>query len=419
MPDDAFGPDSLSRVTTENESAEGPVPLSEPVDGVPPIVADERALRDAAEAIGAGSGPIAVDAERASGYRYGQRAYLIQIRRAGAGTHLIDPTGASDLEPLIESMAPAEWILHAADQDLPCLAELGLKPDQIFDTELAAKILGKPRFGLGPLLEQELGFSLAKEHSAADWSRRPLPQPWLRYAALDVELLIELREVLSGQLRSRGREGWASEEFAFVLTRPTQRRTDPWRRTSGINQARTPRQLALVRALWQARDEFARELDRAPHRVLTDGAIIAAARLEPKNRKDLSEVAEFRGRGTRRHLDRWWRAIEQVAELPASDLPPKSLSEPGPPPPRGWRNRHPTAAARLAAVREALSVQVADLEIESATMVDPAAVRSVCWQPPPDPTTESVAQALRLGGARSWQVELCAETVCLALRDPD
>ncbi len=419
MPDDAFGLDSLSRVTTENESAEGPVPLSEPVGGVPPIVADERAVRAASDAIGAGSGPIAVDAERASGYRYGQRAYLIQIRRAGAGTHLIDPTGATDLNPLIESMASEEWILHAADQDLPCLAELGLKPGRIFDTELAAKILGKPRFGLGPLIENELGFSLAKEHSAADWSRRPLPQPWLRYAALDVELLIELRDVLSGQLRSRGREAWASEEFSFVLTRPTQRRADPWRRTSGINQARTPRQLALVRALWQGRDDFARELDRAPHRVLTDGAIMAAARLEPKNRKDLSEVAEFRGRGTRRHLDRWWKAIEQVGELSDSDLPPRAQQEAGPPPPRSWRNRHPAAAARLAAVREVLSEQAAELEIESATLVDPAAVRSVCWQPPADLTPELVAVALRAGGARNWQVELCAGAICFALREPD
>ena len=152
--------------------------------------------------IAAGEGPVAIDAERASGYRYGQRAYLVQVRREGAGTWLIDPVGCPDLTPLDEAIGAAEWILHAATQDLACLAEVGLRPRQLFDTELAARILGLPRVGLAAVVEHYLGLSLAKEHSAVDWSTRPLPEPWLRYAALDVEVLDELRN-LDGR-RPRG-----------------------------------------------------------------------------------------------------------------------------------------------------------------------------------------------------------------------
>ena len=95
------------------------VPLTHPRDGVPDVVVDERTLMRAAEAIGSGTGPVGIDAERASGYRYGQRAYLVQIRREGAGTWLIDPMACPDLSPVGEAIGDAEWIMHAATQDLP------------------------------------------------------------------------------------------------------------------------------------------------------------------------------------------------------------------------------------------------------------------------------------------------------------
>ena len=137
---------------------------------------------------------LALDAERASGYRYSQRAYLIQLRRAGAGTALIDPVPLPDLSCIQEATEGAEWILHAATQDLACLAEVGLHPSSLFDTELAGRLLGYPRVGLATLVETILGAGMKKEHSAVDWSTRPLPEPWLEYAALDVEVLLELRE---------------------------------------------------------------------------------------------------------------------------------------------------------------------------------------------------------------------------------
>src|SRR5699024_8762752 len=143
-------------------------------------------------ALRSGAGPVAIDAEPASGYRYGERAYLVQVRREGAGTALIDPVPCSDLSELSVALSDTEMVLHAAHQDLPCLTEINLRPSRLFDTELAGRLLGYQKVGLGAMVERLLGLRLAKEHSAVDWSQRPLPKDWLRYAALDVEILVEL-----------------------------------------------------------------------------------------------------------------------------------------------------------------------------------------------------------------------------------
>jgi len=254
------------------------IPLLEPADGVPPVVETPAALAAAAAALAAGDGPVAVDAERASGYRYGQRAYLIQLRRAGAGTVLIDPIACPDLDPVIAALDGLEWVLHAASQDIPCLAEVGLRPGLIFDTELAGRLLGYPRVGLGSIVAEVLGLALEKGHSAADWSARPLPEPWLRYAALDVEVLIELRNALERELSAAGKLEWARQEFAAVAAAPLpSARVDPWRRASGLHRVRRPRQLAIVRAMWETRDKMARSRDIAPGRILPDTAIVEAA----------------------------------------------------------------------------------------------------------------------------------------------
>ena len=172
---------------------------------MPDVVVDERRLVEAGRAIAGGTGPVAVDAERASGHRYGQKAYLVQLRRAGSGTWLIDPMACPDLGPVAEGIGDAEWVLHAATQDLPCLAQVGLRPAKLFDTELGARLVGLPRVGLGAAVEHYLGLSLAKEHSAVDWSTRPLPEPWLRYAALDVEVLVELRDAVAADLAAQSK----------------------------------------------------------------------------------------------------------------------------------------------------------------------------------------------------------------------
>jgi ribonuclease D len=226
------------------------VPLLEPRGGIPPVTENPDDLAAVVERFAAGNGPVAVDAERASGYRYSQRAYLVQLRRGDAGTALIDPIACPDLSALSDALADAEWVLHAANQDLPCLSGVGMRPTRLFDTELGARIAGYERVGLGTMAEIVLGQQLAKEHSAADWSRRPLPESWLRYAALDVEILVDLRDALEGELTRQGKLTWAEEEFAAILAAEAPPpRTDPWRRTSGIHRLRTRRQLAVVRAL--------------------------------------------------------------------------------------------------------------------------------------------------------------------------
>jgi len=168
------GPDTAVADGTGASEAEEreAVPLLAPRDGLPPLVVTADALGAAARSLGAGHGPVAVDAERASGFRYGHRAFLVQLRRRGAGTVLIDPVACPDLSGIDRALAGTEAVLHAASQDLPCLAEIGYQPRKLFDTELAGRLLGYPRVGLGTLVEEVLGLRLEKSHSAADWSTR-------------------------------------------------------------------------------------------------------------------------------------------------------------------------------------------------------------------------------------------------------
>ena len=205
----------------ESASETTAVPLLAPANGIPPVVDTDARFVSALKELSKGRGPFAVDAERASGYKYSARAYLIQIKREGGGLHLIDPIPFGPhhkyFEELNELLQSDEVILHASTQDLPCLRELGLNPKLLFDTELGGRIAGLPRVGLGPLLESLMEVSLAKEHSAVDWSQRPLPQDWLNYAALDVELLIELRNEIYEILEKSKKLKWAQQEFQSII----------------------------------------------------------------------------------------------------------------------------------------------------------------------------------------------------------
>jgi ribonuclease D len=378
-------------------------------------VADEEALAATVAAFAGGSGPVAVDAERASGYRYGQRAYLIQLRRAGAGTALIDPIACPDLSALGAALADTEWVVHAATQDLPCLAEVGMRPQRLFDTELAGRLAGFPRVGLGPMTENVLGLSLAKEHSAVDWSTRPLPEPWLRYAALDVEVLVELRDALEQELEGQGKLGWALEEFAALAAAPLPTpRVDPWRRTSQLHTVRRRRQLAAVRELWQTRDRIARERDVSPGRVLPDAAIVNAALAMPLNAPALVAVSGFGPRVNRRQLDQWLAAVQRARELPESQLPPASAPHDGPPPPRAWAEKDPVAAARLSAARAAVSALAEEKNLPAENLITPDLVRRVSWEPPAQADAANVGAVLRRLGARQWQTDLVAPVVAAA-----
>jgi ribonuclease D len=357
-----------------------------------------------------------VDAERASGYRYGQRAYLVQLRRSGSGTGLIDPVPLPDLSVVQAAIADEEWVLHAANQDLPCLAEIGLVPQRIFDTELAARLAGLPRVGLGAVVESLLGYTLQKGHSAADWSTRPLPEEWLVYAALDVEVLVELRDALAAILAEQGKTEWARQEFAAIVTAgPPAPKADPWRRTSGVHGLRNRRQLGMLRSLWQARDELARIRDLAPGRVLPDAAMVSAVQADPRNEAALLELPVFRGRANRKLVGTWFGALARGRALPESELPPQSKPGDGPPAVNRWADRDPAAAARLQAARSGLAALSEQWSVPVENLLSPDLVRRLMWTPPEPRGAATVAETLRAGGAREWQIELTVPLLTEAL----
>jgi ribonuclease D len=393
------------------------VPLLAPRDGMPPLVVTAEALDAATRALAAGHGPVAVDAERASGFRYGHRAFLVQFRRNGAGTVLIDPVACPDLSGIDNALAGAEAVLHAASQDLPCLAEIGYQPRRLFDTELAGRLLGYPRVGLGTLVEEVLGLALEKSHSAADWSTRPLPSDWLLYAALDVEVLVELRDSLAEQLEAHGKADWAQQEFSAILAAgPPPPRTDPWRRTSGIHRVRNRRGLAVVRELWLERDRIARQRDLSPTRILQDVAIIEAARSLPKDFRELAVIAGFNGRGARRYSAEWLRAVGRARAEPEPALPESSSpAGDGPPPAHRWQERDPAAAARLTAVRAAVAALADEHGLPTENLLAPDAVRRLAWQPPDLVSPASIGADLASYGARPWQAGITAAPISGAL----
>lgn len=405
------------------ESAEvSAVPLLAPAAGTPEVIATETAFKAALTELAKGVGPFAVDAERASGYKYSARAYLIQIKRNGGGLHLIDPIPFGPGHPffiqLNDLLNTDEVILHASTQDLPCLRELGINPKLLFDTELGGRIAGLPRVGLGPLLEAHLGVLLAKEHSAVDWSVRPLPQDWLNYAALDVELLIELRNIIAQILLEAKKLPWAEAEFAAILAAPPAApRVDPWRRTSGMHKIRKRNQLAIIRSLWNARNEIAAALDVSPGKLLNDNAIVELAMNPPTNKREFDKVLRPIGLRPRwkENLDLWLSAIASAVALPESEYPEMRAAGDSMPPTKIWKERFPEKYAPFTHARAAVEARAADLNIPVENLIAPEIVRKLVWKL----SSDVVKDALEFG-ARPWQVAEIADLVTTALleREP-
>lgn len=380
------------------------------------VVDSPSRYAEAVEALRSGTGPVGVDAERASGFRYSQRAYLIQMFRRDSGVFLFDPPALGDLTAVQDAVGDVPWILHAASQDLACLREVGLDPATIFDTELCARLLGFPRVGLGTIVEELLGVHLAKEHSAADWSTRPLPAPWLTYAALDVELLVDLMEAEQALLAEAEKEEIARQEFAFELSRaPKPPRNDPWRRLSGVHSIKGLRNLAVARELWNARDELARTKDVAPGRLLPDASITAVATAMPTSKRELSALRAFTGRASRTEIDRWWDAVVRGRET--DDLPVLRASGESIPPLRAWADRNPDADARLRTAREAMSRLAEEFNLPVENLLSPESLRRLAWAPPEPADEAGIAAAMRAADARDWQVQATAAVVAAAFVD--
>ena len=400
------------------EAENPPTPLLAPAGGVPELIDTELALTNALKELAEGTGPIAVDAERASGYRYSARAYLIQIKR-NSQIFLIDPipfVSSELVKKLNQILQSDEVILHASTQDLPCLREFGLNPKRLFDTELGARIAGLPRVGLGPLCEYFFNVSLAKEHSAVDWSQRPLHGDWLNYAALDVELLIEMREKLIALLDEQGKLDWAYQEFENILSAPpSPPREDPWRRTSGMHKVRKREQMAVVRELWSARDAIAQREDIAPGRLLSDNAITELAVTAPTTAKNFTKTLKpigFRSRWMD-NLQTWLDAITKAQN---SELPLMRLSGDGMPPVKQWRDKFPERYAPLTHARHAVLQRALELNIPAENLITPEFVRRLCWDLT-KPELSIVQEKLVKLGARPWQIEQVAALIATALRE--
>jgi ribonuclease D len=397
--------------------------LTAPYLGLPELVATPKQFDAMLVELTKGSGPYAVDAERASGYRYSSRAYLIQIKREGGGLHLIDPipfgVGSEHFARLNNLWRDEEIILHASTQDLPCLREVGLHPTRLFDTELAGRLIGLPRVGLGALVESLLDIGLAKEHSAQDWSVRPLPEDWLNYAALDVELLIELRNEIEKLLIEKKKLKWAEEEFQSILAAPpAPKRVDPWRRTSGMHKVRTRSQLSIVKSLWEARDDLAAHLDISPGRVLSDLAIstiaLASNTAPLASKRDLEKVLRPIGLRARwfENTPRWLKAIESALALTEDEMPQTRSKAEALPPIKIWRDRFPEKYIPLSHARFEMTLKAEELELPVENLLTPEYLRQICWQLPDPGEVERILGEL---GARPWQIEIAAPILVSAL----
>lgn len=387
--------------------------LSAPADGVPDIVDTPDALAAAVRDLAAGTGAVAVDAERASGIRYGGRAFLIQLRRAGAGTILIDPEALPDLSTVDDALRGAEWVLHASTQDLPCLAERGMRPDALFDTELAARMLDFERFGLAAVVGETLGVRLAKEHSNVDWSRRPLPRDWLTYAALDVELLIEVSDILQAQLQETGKAEFAQQEFDHLLDFTPNVYAEPWRRVQGLGTVKSRRGLARVRSLWTARDRVAAAQDLAPSQILRDRHLIALVGIDARTPDDLRRVPGVPGMDRSARL-RWHKALSDADALPEAELPDRRSAD-AEAPAEVDRNR---VKARLDLMKPAVQEVARDLQMPHEVVLTPRHVKTLAGRRTIG-DEQAVAAFLAERGARPWQIEATAGVLARAAAEAD
>ena len=279
---------------------------------------------------------LAVDTEAASFHRYRDMVYLLQVS-SRRRTAVVDPLAVTDFSPFGRVLAdPAvEIVFHDADYDLRLLEQqYGFRASRLFDTRIAAQLLNEPAIGLAALLEKYFSVRLDKRFQRADWSARPLSPAMIAYAASDTRHLPALRDELRQQLERRGRLAWAEEEFALLAqVRWREDASEPgYLRIKGAKALRG-RALAVLREVFQWREELAARSDRAPFRILNNEPMLEIARTQPR---DLTALRAIRGVGVdlaeRRGRD-LLGAVQRGLDLPESELPRIARNQRRPPDP--------------------------------------------------------------------------------------
>lgn len=395
------------------------------------LVATPNGFSQAARALASGRGPFAIDTERASAFRYDDRAFLIQIHRRDAGTFLFAPEGhreelAAQLGPVVNG---ADWIVHAAGEDLASLALLGLHPGRLFDTELAARFAGFERPNLGAMVQVFTGVELEKGHGREDWSTLPLPRDWLDYAALDVVYLHDLADALTEQLEQRGFLSYAEEEFAHLVKSRSLTPMEPktWRDLKGLSAVRTQAGLQIAKELWHERDAIALERDVSPGVVLPNRVIIEIAKAVPNTPSELARVHGFPGR-QRRATAQWFGYIETALAHPRDQWPERAPRDPMTPPSKGnWERNHPESWQLYVEARELIAARASKMGISPEHLLAPSTLRDVVWQAAAERAeadeakwevmirgTDFAVRRLCAAGARQWQAEIVAPMLASA-----
>lgn len=344
---------------------------------------------------------FAVDCEAAGYHRYSDRLCLVQLSAAGQ-TFVLDPLAfdpAPLLRPFLEDPG-RPTIIHGAAYDLRLLhRDLGIRVGAIIDTQVAASLLGEPGLGLQALLERHLGIRVSKRYQRADWAARPLPADMIEYAANDTRHLHRLAEVLQARLAEAGRLGWAEEEYRRLLDSAfeageEQAEADPVTRFKAARRL-DDRSVARLREAVAWRDGIARGRDRAPFRVASDAALLAAARERPPSVAALAAVQGFPSRLARQEGRALLRRFARVEGLPARELVPYPR-----PPARGARPDPEEEAAfeRVKGVRNGVAGR---LGLERGRVMANHVLRGMVAAMPADRAAlEGVAEV------RRWQVDV-------------
>lgn len=391
-----------------------------PVDGTPKVLLSPREFHAAADRLAAGTGPFAIDTERASAYRYDDRAFLVQIRREGAGTFLLAPE--HHRAELRAALAPVlngqDWVVHAAPSDLPCLAWLGLYPGRLFDTELAARFAGFAHPNLAAMVLELFDVQLEKGYDDSDWSETPIPRSWRNYAALDVELLNELAVTLRDILAEEEKLDWAYEEFEKIVDDHARiKGPEPrsWRDLKGVSSLRSGEQLAVARELWQRRESIARTQDVAPNRVLPHRVLVDIARRVPRSPREINQIKGFPRRRGGATL-RWFDAVETALASPRQQWP-KVLRSPRPVPSKSVFSREfPELWQLYTEIRSDFEDLGDELGMSYELILKPSLLRMAVWAAcgPEGGVAGEITDAsdipdfLRSQGAREWQIELAS-----------